>query len=258
MTKSFSAPPKPVDLNADGYIDKVYIGDLGAQMWVFNVSSTDTASWTGKRLFVGQAWTPGKHAIYYQASVAMDSQRTPWVFFGTGDREAPRDTTIYERFLAVKDDDPASFYKEGDLLNVTSNNTFTPPTTEKGWYFTLSKGEKVLARAQVFNHLVFFTTYSPSEDPEPCTVGGTARLYIVDYLSGGGAAADVDEASDLTGSGKSRSIVIGDGMPSDPVITVKGGVAAIIVGISSGQTFSTPAPIQSTPTGMLYWREVIN
>jgi type IV pilus assembly protein PilY1 len=258
MTKSFAAPPKAVDLNADGYVDKVYIGDLGAQMWVFNVSSTDTASWTGYRLFCGQAWTPGKHSIYYQASVAMDLKRTPWVFFGTGDREAPRDTNIYERFFAIKDDDPASFYKEGDLLNVTSTNTFTPPTTEKGWYFTLSKGEKVLARAQAFNHLVFFTTYSPSEDPEPCTVGGTARLYIVDYLSGGGAAADVDEVSDLTGSGKSRFIVIGTGMPSDPVITVKGGVAAIIVGISSGQTHSQLAPIQSTPTGVLYWREVIN
>lgn len=258
MTKSFAASPKPVDLNADGYIDKVYIGDMGAQMWVFNVSFPDTASWTGKRLFVGQAWTPGKHSIYYQASVALDLKRTPWVFFGTGDREAPRTNTYYERFLAVKDDDPASFYKEGDLLNVTNTNTFTPPTTEKGWYFTLGKGEKVLARAQVFNHLVFFTTYSPAEDPEPCTVGGTARLYMVDYLSGGGAAVDVDEVSDLTGSGKSRSIDIGTGMPSDPVITVKNGVAAIIVGISSGQTFSTLAPIQSTPTGMLYWREVIN
>jgi type IV pilus assembly protein PilY1 len=259
MTKSFAAPPKAVDFNADGYIDKVYIGDTGGQMWVFNVSSTDTASWTGYRLFLAQAFNPGKHPIFYQASVALDLKRTPWVYFGTADREAPRYINTFERFYAVKDDDPSSPYTEDPLFmkDVTLDNTFTPPTTQKGWFIKLSKSEKILARAQVFNHLLFFTTYSPSEDPEPCTVGGTARLYIIDYLSGGGAL-NVDEVSDLSGSGGTRSKIIGSGMASDPVITVKGGVASIIVGISSGEVFSQLAPIQSPPAGILYWRDVIN
>jgi type IV pilus assembly protein PilY1 len=258
MSYAIAAPPKAVDFNADGYIDKVYVGDTHGQMWVFNLSSTDTASWTGKRLFQANNVNPGKHSIFYQASVAVDANRVPWVFFGTGDREKPREINPKERFYAVKDDDPAGYYRENDLKNVTSTNTFTPPTTEKGWYLQLGDSEKVLSRATVFNHLLFFTTYSPSEDPEPCTVGGTAKLYIVDYLSGGGAANDVDAVSDLVGGGKNRSVVVGSGMPSDPVITVKGGVASIIIGVSSGQVYSQLTPIQSKPASMLYWREVID
>ena len=37
MTHSLASPPTAVDTNSDGYVDKVYIGDLGGQMWVFNV-----------------------------------------------------------------------------------------------------------------------------------------------------------------------------------------------------------------------------
>ena len=34
MNYSFAASPTAVDTNSDGFIDKVYIGDLGGQMWV--------------------------------------------------------------------------------------------------------------------------------------------------------------------------------------------------------------------------------
>jgi type IV pilus assembly protein PilY1 len=35
MRHSFPAPPTTLDTNSDGYVDKVYSGDLGGQMWVF-------------------------------------------------------------------------------------------------------------------------------------------------------------------------------------------------------------------------------
>jgi type IV pilus assembly protein PilY1 len=89
--KSMSAPPTAVDTNADGYINKVYIGDVGGQMWVFDVSSNETGNWTGKRLFSAPAVVPEKHPIYSQAAVAFDKRGTPWVYFGTGDREDPTD-----------------------------------------------------------------------------------------------------------------------------------------------------------------------
>ena len=40
-----------MDLNSDGYVDRVYIGDVGGQIWKFDVSAGATSSWAGKRLF---------------------------------------------------------------------------------------------------------------------------------------------------------------------------------------------------------------
>jgi type IV pilus assembly protein PilY1 len=37
--------PEIVDLNGDGTIDRVYAGDLHGNMWIFDISDTDTSSW---------------------------------------------------------------------------------------------------------------------------------------------------------------------------------------------------------------------
>ena len=36
-----------VDLDNNGYVDHVYVGDVGGQLWKFDVSATATTSWTG-------------------------------------------------------------------------------------------------------------------------------------------------------------------------------------------------------------------
>ena len=56
MTHALPASPTTVDTNLDGYVDKVYIGDMGGQMWVFDVSFNESTKksdslWAGKRLF---------------------------------------------------------------------------------------------------------------------------------------------------------------------------------------------------------------
>ena len=99
MIHCFAAPPTAVDVNMDGFIDRVYIGDLGGQMWVFDVSSDNVADWTGQRLFRTPGGPAEKHMIYYQPAVAFDQYRKPWVFFGTGNREDPNEfTNPPERF----------------------------------------------------------------------------------------------------------------------------------------------------------------
>ena len=65
MTHSFPAPPTAVDTNSDGYVDRVYIGDLGGQMWVFNVSfdgisKKSNSQWNGQRLFKAPRASTGK------------------------------------------------------------------------------------------------------------------------------------------------------------------------------------------------------
>jgi type IV pilus assembly protein PilY1 len=268
MNYSFAAPPKAVDANSDGFVDKVYIGDLGGQMWVFDISNSDPNAWGGKILFQAPISSSEKHSIYYQPAVALDRSGKPWVYFGTGDREKPKDfTNQNERFYAVKDDGSGTYPRtetNNTLSNVTSSNTFNQVQEPlKGWFITLSKSgnslEKVLAKPAVFNQLVYFTTYTYIESADPCSIGATAKAYVVEYLSGGGALT-VDALSDLSGPASDRSKIIGSnaGIPSPPVISVDmKGKATVTIMTTTGQVISQEAfsPLSSkTP---LYWREVI-
>jgi len=270
MDHPFPASATAVDTNMDGYIDKVYIGDRGAQMWVFGVSDTDTTKWTGKRLFKSPQENPEKHSIYSQPAVAFDNYGIPWVFFGTGDREDPKAKTHTERFYAVVDDGKGTYPRtEGYLSDRTLdvNNTYqaaynpNTPETKRGWYIKLDRklGEKVLAKPSVFNRLVYFTTYTPEDiqgQEETCNEGGTGQLYIVEYLSGGGAL-EFSEASYALGHTSARSKVTGIGALSAPVITVNlRGQAVVISGTLTGQVYSETAFSPGISKKTSYWREV--
>jgi type IV pilus assembly protein PilY1 len=273
MRHSFPAPPTAVDTNADGYVDKVYIGDLGGQMWVFDVSFDEAkklsdSQWKGQRLFRAPIEPQEKHNIFYQAAVAFDRQKNPWVYFGTGDRESPTDTTNpQERFYAVMDDGKPTYVDgtpkyprlEEDLKDVTDLNTFSLDQTKKGWYIKLEKAskrlEKVLGKPTVFNKLLYFTTYYYNDKGDPCSVTGDPKLYVVEYLSGGGALVLDDY---LKGKPSERSRIIGEGVPSSPVITtnMKGRVS-VVIGTTVGQVYSTKVLSPTTAKEILYWREVI-
>jgi type IV pilus assembly protein PilY1 len=267
MTHSLAAPPTAVDINLDGYIDKIYIGDLGGQMWVFDVSKPDTIQWTGKRLFKAPVAGSEKHSIYYQPSVAFDRDKNLWVYFGTGDRENPKDTSNpAERFYGIRDDGIEPYPREEEnLSDVTSLNTFNQDPLKKGWYIKLEKTgqrlEKVLAKPTIFNRLLYFTTYTYTETADPCSVAGVAKLYVVEYLSGGGAL-NVDDMSDILNPPSDfvykRSQEIGSGAPSAPVITVNmKGKGSVIIGTTSGQIYSEPRFSIPTNKEILYWQEVI-
>jgi type IV pilus assembly protein PilY1 len=266
MKHSFPAAATAVDTNLDGYVDKVYIGDLGGQMWVFDVSFNESTAksdslWSGKRLFTAPNEGGEKHNIYYQPAVAFDKNGTPWVYFGTGDREDPNKKNSQETFYAVQVDGSGNYpLQESNLQDVTlpGKNTFSQVTTKNGWFIPLAKGEKVLAKPAVFNRLVYFTTYTP-ETTVLCAAEGVSTEYVVEFLSGGGALA-VDELSDLSGTAGARSKEIGErsGAPSTPVITVnRKGKASVIIGTTSGQIFSGEAFSLTTDREILFWREVV-
>lgn len=265
MTSSLAAPTTAVDLNLDGYVDRVYIGDLSGQMWVFDLSSRDQEKWTGKRLFQAPAAITEKHPIFYPPAVAFDQQRVPWVYFGTGDRENPHDSTNPpERFYGVNDDGKGAYpRREDNLINLVDlgSNTFARVVDPlKGWFLklekTVGKHEKVLARPAVFNRLVYFTTYSYKNTNDPCQVAGDAKLYTVEFLSGGGALT-VDELTDLSGTPSERSKDLGEGIPSPPVISVDTkGKASLIIGVTSGQISSKRTFSPANNKELLYWREV--
>jgi len=273
MNFSLPAAPTAVDLDNNGYIDRVYIGDVGGQLWKFDVAPTGgstlsgslISNWTGKRLFAAapsQANPPAAgefyptQAIYAWPTLAYDSN-TPknlWVYFGTGDRFHPNSVST-NRFYGIKDNTSmtnGSALTESSLIDMSSGGT---PTITQGWYLVFSpanSGEKVLAAAEVFRGIVLFTTFTPVTTAACGNGGGNAKLYSVD-LDSGDAAINLLTATDLPDgqSALSNSKDVGTGIPSKPVLV--GGHAF---------TSTTSEMIYDTDTGkgprktLVGWREV--
>jgi type IV pilus assembly protein PilY1 len=278
MNFSLAANPTAVDLDGDGAIDGAYIADVAGQLWKLNlkgpakVSGGLVTNWTGKRLFVADPKEKNppptgeyypQQAIYGAPIPALDDQSILWIYFGTGDRNHPNNTTAPNRFFAIKDD-PVDMTNgkpltESDLVDVTTNDA--DATKSRGWFFRLGNNEKVLSSADVFNKVVFFSSFTPSNIAACGTGVGTAKLYAVQQLTGY-AAVDFGLGGALitTNAAAARSKDIGTGIPSKPIIVISESGATIstsvIAATTSQQLPSNPAPPPSAMRKVLYWREV--
>ncbi len=275
MNFSIAANPTAVDWNNDGYIDRVYIGDVGGQLWKFDVAPADGTTvtaglinnWTGKRLFAAdysQANPPASgeyypaQAIYVPPVLSYDSTGNLWIYFGTGDRNHPNNTST-NRFYGIKENTPmtnGSTLTESSLTNVTSGIG----TVTQGWYIVLANNEKVLSASDVFNNSVFFTTFTPVTAAACGTGGGDAKLYAVNLNTGdasidltSGAAVSPGQAAYL----EAKSI--GTGIPSRPIVIINQsgnvGNPFVITGTTNQQISSTPVP-QVSVRRLVAWREV--
>jgi Tfp pilus tip-associated adhesin PilY1 len=254
MNYALPGTPAMVDTDNDGYVDRVYIGDLGGTMWRFKFcsyssgASCNTANWTGGRLFTGTAG-----AVYSIPSVARDAKGNLWVFWGTGDRVDVTGTTAANKFYAVKDADAASPRVLADLINVTSA-TYTDSDTRKGWYVSLAgTGEKVLSDSAVFHGVVYFTSFTPDAGGAgTCSSGGTGLLYGIDFVGGTGV---------MPSGAKSKSL--GGGVPSSPVLSYNPSTnqpdifvtsSSAIGGVHSRPIDIVPAAM-SNRANILLWRD---
>ena len=263
MTWSMPSTPIAVDTNGDGFMDRVYVGDLGGQIWRFDLSDTDSRQWSGKRFFVANSTNTATSGqpFYYAPAVAFDSQGTVWVYFGSGNRTDPQNLTSLNKFYAVQDTSGATPLNETNLADVTGSNTFaTPASPAVGWFVRMAAGEKVLSLPTVFNQIAFFTSYTPTASADPCVRSGTAKLYELHFLSGGGATniSGIQSAGGfLPVAIGARSITLGTGVASSPVISVGAdGSVQVTVGTTDGQVFGSAGLATGTLRNLLNWREV--
>jgi hypothetical protein len=262
------APPSIVDTDNDGFIDTVYLGDLGGNMWRFtfclskdgNSCSSTSALWTGARLFQASSGRP----IYQSASVAMDMDNKIWVYWGTGDKLDPTNATAGGTIFALKDEDRTATTPRttGNMQDISSAAGFTD-TSKFGWYISLAAGEKVLADQTVFGGVLYATTFTPSSSTNPCYQGGTAKTYGLNYTTGAGALVIPGNTAPPP-----RSIDVGTGIPSAPIISLKpggpgGGTTPDLYVTTSGsgligaqtQRANINPPGLANRTNMLFWKD---
>ncbi|MEZ4524405.1 MAG: PilC/PilY family type IV pilus protein [Desulfobacterales bacterium] len=274
MTFSFPSAAFPVDIQNNGFTDKVYIGDIGGQMWRF--ASVDSAqgikyadeninTWTAHVLFSAPQDTTKATAadrkFFYPPTVTLE-KNFDLVFMTTGDRENPCDSETSDKIYAVKDDHDDTTVYESNLTNVTSSTNATIDYgTSDGWYINLSTGEKPLSNGTVFYGVYYVTTFTPITD-DPCAIGGIGKLWGVGYKNG-------NVISELNFSGDSgRSTSLGGGIPSKPVLVLTEEGAKLLISVGSTEetegSTSTGAgvvaadPLISKNFFELWWRQLTN
>jgi type IV pilus assembly protein PilY1 len=268
MTYSIPSDIARVDTNDDGKIDRLYVGDIGGRMWRFDIGATDPGSWTGRIIFTGSTGTK----IFYPPDVTLERGDYQMLFFGTGDREHPKETTVVNRLYAVNDKNLAGTLTESNLYDVTSGELQAADTTlerraeilaalssSSGWFIQLeNQGEKCLSPTVVLNKVAYYTTFTPGagSETDPCLVGeGAARVYALEYQTGN-AAFNLDLTNDVGGTvinKEDRSRSIGLGIPSGVVVTFVGGKAIAYIGVGGGIAPINPNTNEREQT---YWKIV--
>ncbi len=226
MGYSFASSVRVIDENNNDFVDKFYVGDLGGQMWRFGKftdsvgnplpffnSDENITNWTGEIIFD----STNARKFFYPPGVALE-KGYDLVFMGTGDRENPCNSISSNRIYVVKDEHGSSTINESDLVDVTDTTTTAPDLdnltgSHKGWYIRLAEGEKALAEGTIFYKTFYITTFLPNNDI--CVPGGYGYFYALNYKTGGAVLNFDDDEND-----KERSINIGGGIPSKPVMVI--------------------------------------
>jgi hypothetical protein len=275
MKYSISSTPAVLDLDGDGFADVVYVGDLGGQVWKWDVSAVgeDTAdadtlidNWPYGLFFKVDPEDLGGGVFRYRSmfvepsAALIDGELN--LAFGTGERE----DLLYEgdpaedennRFYVVTDPDPTGPFAfpgtlaEGDLTDITGLGS-DPDPADRGFYFVADDGEKFVGGTVIFGGFAITVSFVP-EEASACGPG-TAFLYLFDLETGTGFFAGGDAGVSNSG----RTLSIGSGMPSSPRMSLGGAGGAddsLYVQTSTGELIKLDAPERSAQVGLVYWKQ---
>ena len=252
-----------LDKNNDGYLDAVYFGNLGGNLFKLNVQNSDSSTWTPETFYRASASSSGDslQPIFLAPAVAFDPCYHLWVTFGTGDRENIKSTNK-GRFVAIIDG--GSTQNPSTLLNLSSSwATSSDPDytmqmsstwdgTKKGFYFNFpDTGEKMfdpdptILPDKDFNPHVYFNTYktSTSVTDDPCTSGGNMGVYDVKIATCG-------DSMSISGT-KDDGRIAGGGLSSGKEYVIYQGESTV----ASTKQKETKKIAMPFTGGLVFWKE---
>lgn len=207
----------PIDTNGDYIIDYIYAGDLFGNMWVFDVTSSNTNQWdvryssgnTPAPLYVAQNGS----SQYQPITTAPDVGVSPLgsgviVYFGTGKyiENTDKATSELQTFYGVIDNGAKVTGGRSDLqvqsvlttVNSTcvdlegnsatcsfriTTDTALDVTSDEGWYMDLpDSGERVVSAPLLRGDRIIFVTLVP--EANLCSGDGTGWLMELDARDG--------------------------------------------------------------------------
>ncbi len=223
MNSSITGAIRVLDMNADGYADRLYAADLGGRAWRFDIHNplSDGVSFnvTGGVLAslggAADSTAASNRRFYYAPDVALgysEGESFLNVTLASGYRAHPKETTINDFFYAVRDykpftvlgttEDPSAEYTSyygylhTDLVDVPTQSTLAHNIKGMKMPMNSSSGEKVLAETRIFQNIASFTSYLPDSavSSGSCYADlGSGKLYSVDLGTGAATSAILDK-----------------------------------------------------------------
>lgn len=105
MTCAIAADVAAVNIDLNGLVNRIYVADTCANIWRIDVASADVADWTVRKLAsLGGSGTGLRKFLFRPDVVRLPNEPAQLaILVGSGDREAPFDTTVQNTFYMVKD-----------------------------------------------------------------------------------------------------------------------------------------------------------
>jgi type IV pilus assembly protein PilY1 len=259
---------------SDETSDSVYVGDLGGQVWRFDLNTVDSTGHYLPPVLLATATDSSTGAPQPITTAPLIEihpvTRKRYVLFGTGVLLAVPDVpnTQQQSFYAIIDGTAAGFnpitapITRANLTSITSSIpgaqtiSGTPnaiPAGSNGWVTDLANdaasgiGWRVILNPQAFNGIVTFAT-SLTTATDPCSPQGSSRVYALDY----GTVLSV-----LQPNPSPVAFVTYTFAAINLRFAGANGSPEIIVGFSKGDPQRVNANLTSTlATRILNWREI--
>ncbi len=229
--------PSLLDVTGDRVIDVIYAGDIQGNVWKFDVSSSNPASWG---VAYSNAGNPAPLFTARNASGAVEpitgvieigappqGRTGNMVYAGTGRFYAIGDQVdmTVQSIYGIYDDGTAITRSSRTVPSAATyplvQQTYTTSTvglvnvrdftttvvdysSKRGWYVDLQNspldGERVVSNVQLSAGRLFVRSFTPSADP--CDFGGTGWFMALDPYTGGQLSYSV---LDINGDGSFNS-----------------------------------------------------
>ena len=211
MNYSIPAGIRVIDQNQDGMADRMYVGDMGGQLWRFDIVSGNNRNSLvegGVLASLGAAASETTTAAdvrrFYNTPDVVNVIRNLNIFLainiGSGYRAHPLDEGVDDEFFSIRDFHstqviPTSDYDtqafplitREDLIDITGNATQVLEPSDLGWRLGMVQdaGEKILGESLTVDNTVFFNSFAPTASVQSCLPGaGLNRNYRVSILDG--------------------------------------------------------------------------
>jgi len=195
MKYSIPSDVTAFDANGDGLTDQFYVGDMGGQIWRFDIDNLgSTMSITGGVIGDLAGDTESTHRRFYHkpdvSLTVMDNKYKVAVAIGSGSRATPLNKNVEDAFFVLLNDAafaaPSSYValKPGDLSDRSTD--LMSSADPDGWFIDFpNNGEKVLAKSLTLSNAVIFPTYTPPPPPGPgCYAFKTSKFWVMNLASG--------------------------------------------------------------------------
>ncbi|MCU7878643.1 MAG: VWA domain-containing protein [Candidatus Thiodiazotropha sp. (ex Lucinoma borealis)] len=243
MTNAIPSDLATVDLNGNGFVERIYASDVGGRIIRVDIDENDaTNTITGGVVADINSGTSEHRKFFTTPQIGYFSQggvQFLGILTGTGDIANPLDDGVTDRFYMIKetaiwhtpDWSTYTVTAHGNFLDASATalaRTAVLNPLNKGWFVDFASSEKSFSRAILFDYSIFFTTYSadtvvPDSLCEAVGTIGTARIYGLNMITANGAINWNGSTNDpLTITDRTSQLQL-QGIPPSPMLLFPGG-----------------------------------